>query len=60
MSGPERCGVTGKLMFASKELARAAVAGYARGKGTGKITDRCIFCGHFHLTKGVRGRPGKK
>lgn len=47
-------------MFASKELARAAVAGYARGKGTGKITDRCIFCGHFHLTKGVRGRPGKK
>jgi hypothetical protein len=54
-----RCGVTNKVMFDSRDAAWAALTKYARARGSTRPTKRCPFCEHYHLTKGVRGMPGK-
>lgn len=59
MNTREKCGVTGKLMFVTPDAAHGALAAFARGKGSRRVTKRCVFCGTYHLTKGVRGKPGR-
>jgi hypothetical protein len=53
--GTERCGVTGKLMF-TREQAHGFLAAYGRAKGVRGAYKNCVFCGHYHTTKNVRGR----
>lgn len=56
---PHPCGFTGKKRFPTKEDAQKALAAYGRARGSRKVQKRCPFCDGFHMTKGVRGRPGK-
>lgn len=53
----ERCGYLGKERFATKEEAANALKAFATR--CRRIQPRCPFCDGFHLTKGLRGRPGK-
>jgi hypothetical protein len=53
------CGATGKIRFATKPEAAAFLAAKGRQGGCTKVQRRCAFCDGFHLTKGVRGKPGK-
>jgi hypothetical protein len=57
-----QCGVTGKVMFASKAEAfsdETSRYGFRmkRGKWAAKW---CVFCEHIHLTKSAGPRRGKK
>lgn len=58
-NGRDKCGYLGKERFATRDEAVAALAGWAWRKGSRRVQPRCVFCDGYHLTKGVRGRPGK-
>lgn len=60
MSGYERCGVTGKVMYPTRDAATGALGGFAYAKGSRRVQrGTCAFCHAYHLTKGERGRRSK-
>lgn len=48
-----RCGATGKIIYASKDEARAAAADPGRRRAGITRYYRCPFCQLWHLTKGI-------
>jgi hypothetical protein len=57
--GPqELCNVIGKERLPNKRAARIALAAFGRRKGS-RTVHWCIFCEGYHMTKGVRGKPGR-
>ena len=55
----KRCGVEGKIIYATKDEARAVLRDFrAEHAGRGK-SYRCSFGEHYHVTKGLCGRKGK-
>lgn len=58
----DKCAVgTGKSkdIYATKAEARAAVTGFRRTHGAGKVY-RCVGADHYHITRGYIGRKGTK
>jgi hypothetical protein len=56
----EKCRVEGKDIYATKEEARETLNFFRKDhKGRGK-TYRCIFGDHYHVTKGLCGRKGRR
>lgn len=54
-----KCAVTGKEIWGKAE-ARQALPGFRsvhKGRGTIKW---CVFCQHYHFTKGLNGQKGRK
>jgi hypothetical protein len=56
----EKCTVEGKDIFVTRDDALAALPHIrARNKGKGKVY-RCPFGDHYHWTKGLSGRKGRR
>lgn len=56
----EKCGVQGKDVFPTREEARSILRDFRaqhHGKGT---VYRCSFGDHYHVTKGLHGRKGRR
>lgn len=57
--GRDRCSVSGKIIYATREEARAVARAFRRhNKGRGK-SYRCTWGDHYHVTKGLCGNKGK-
>ena len=56
--GMDRCGVTGKERFNSKQEAQASLGG--RPGMRAKQVHYCIFCSGYHKTKNQRGKPMRR
>jgi hypothetical protein len=56
----EKCGVQGKTVYPTRDAAQAILTEFRKhhsGKGT---VYRCIFGDHYHVTKGLMGRKGRR
>lgn len=57
--GRDRCRISGKVIYETKEAARAELRAFRRyHAGRGK-TYRCSWGEHYHVTKGLCGNKGK-
>jgi len=56
----QKCGVQHKDIFETRDEARSILADFRKqhkGKGT---VYRCSFGDHYHVTKGLMGRKGRR
>lgn len=49
----EKCGVTGKIMFPTRQAALAFLGRYGWRAGS-RRAHWCVFCESYHTTKGQR------
>jgi hypothetical protein len=56
----ERCQATGKVIYATRALAKSEVGRLrAETKANSRKVYRCVHCDHYHASSGARGNGGK-
>jgi hypothetical protein len=57
--GRDRCRISGKIIYQTKEEARAIRAAFRRNNANRGKVYRCPWGEHYHVTKGLCGNKGK-